>query len=159
MKNYEVTIGRSAITLSEDDLAKSNIIKMSDNHYNNISDNQSYTVEIIKVDVTYKTVDLKVNGKFISCSISDELDLMIKSMKLGTSKKGKSKNLISNMPGLVLSIDVQEGQQVAAGDALMILEAMKMENVLKASADGVIKKISCSEKDAVDKGQLLIEIE
>jgi len=84
---------------------------------------------------------------------------MIRSMKLGSSKKGKSKHLFSNMPGLVLSIMVNEGQQISAGDPLMILEAMKMENVLKANSDGVVSKINCSEKDAVDKGQLLIEIE
>lgn len=159
MKNYEVTIDKSPISISTDDLTKSDIIKLSHHHYNTISDSLSYTAEILSVDVKSKTVELTLNGKFISCAISDELDLMIKTMKLGSSKKGKSKNLISNMPGLVLSIQVQEGQQVAAGDALMILEAMKMENVLKASADGTIKAIRCTDKDAVDKGQLLIEIE
>lgn len=159
MKNFEVKVGKSLIALSTVELAQYDIIRISEDRYNVLSDNLSYTAEIIDIDLNGKTVDLRVNGKFTSCKITDELDLMIKSMKLGSSKKGKSKNLISNMPGLVLSIDVKEGQQVSAGDALMILEAMKMENVLKATSDGVIKSITCSEKDAVDKGQLLIEIE
>lgn len=159
MKNYEVTIGNLSTPLSTDDLDKGDLIRLGDNQYNYLSDHKSHTAEILNIDVESKTVELKLNGKFISCSISDELDMMIKTMKLGSSKKGKSKNLISNMPGLVLSIQVQEGQAVVAGDALMILEAMKMENVLKASADGIVKSINCAEKDAVDKGQLLIEIE
>ena len=62
------------------------------------------------------------------------------------------------MPGMVLKVMVKEGQVVQPGDALMILEAMKMENILKAGQRGQINKICCNESDAVDKGQLLIEI-
>ena len=51
------------------------------------------------------------------------------------------------------------GQEVKEDDALLILEAMKMENVLTAPRDGVIKSISASKGDAVDKGELLIEFE
>lgn len=159
MKNYEVMVDKSLVALSTEDLTNSDIVRISDDRYNVLSDNQSYTAKVEHIDLDSKVVTLRLNGKFTTCRITDELDIMIKSMKLGSSKKGKSKNLVSNMPGLVLSIQVKEGQQVSKGDSLMILEAMKMENVLKASSDGVIKTIACSEKDAVDKGQLLIEIE
>jgi len=59
----------------------------------------------------------------------------------------------------VLEIQVQAGQTVSKGDTLLILEAMKMENVLKAAADGVIKSIHVQKGAAVEKGALLLELE
>jgi len=61
------------------------------------------------------------------------------------------------MPGLVLNILVEEGQDIKKGDALIVLEAMKMENILKSPADGKVKKVSVKKGVAVEKGQILIE--
>lgn len=61
------------------------------------------------------------------------------------------------MPGMVLNILVTEGQEVKKGDALIILEAMKMENILKSPTDGTIKKIAITKGFAVEKNQLLIQ--
>ncbi len=63
------------------------------------------------------------------------------------------------MPGLILEISVSEGQEVKEGDALLVLEAMKMENVLTAPKDGVIQAITVKKGDAVEKKQLLIEMQ
>jgi len=62
------------------------------------------------------------------------------------------------MPGLILRMMVEEGQEVKKGDSLCVLEAMKMENVLKAAGDGVVKKIVVKEKTTVEKGQLMIQM-
>ena len=61
------------------------------------------------------------------------------------------------MPGMVLNILVAEGQEVKKGEALIILEAMKMENILKSPTDGVIKKIAINKGVAVEKNQILIQ--
>jgi biotin carboxyl carrier protein len=63
------------------------------------------------------------------------------------------------MPGLVIEYFVNEGDDVQAGDKLMILEAMKMENIIKASGEGKIKKLIVSKGSTVEKNQLLIEFE
>jgi biotin carboxyl carrier protein len=63
------------------------------------------------------------------------------------------------MPGLVLNILVSPGQAVQKGDPLIILEAMKMENVIKAAGEGHIKAINVLKGAAVEKGQLLLELE
>ncbi|MDX1317201.1 MAG: acetyl-CoA carboxylase biotin carboxyl carrier protein subunit, partial [Xanthomarina gelatinilytica] len=75
----------------------------------------------------------------------------------GASKKVNE--IKAPMPGLILDIHVKEGQEVKEDDALLILEAMKMENVLTSPRDGIIKSISVSKNDTVDKNQLLIEFE
>jgi biotin carboxyl carrier protein len=60
------------------------------------------------------------------------------------------------MPGMVLKILVKVGDQVAKGDPLLILESMKMENVLKAAHNGVVADISAQEGTSVEKNQLLL---
>ena len=63
------------------------------------------------------------------------------------------------MPGLIIDILVKEGQAIQKGDQLLILEAMKMENVIKAEGEGIVKSILTEKSKAVDKGQVIIEME
>ena len=63
------------------------------------------------------------------------------------------------MPGLVLRVEVTEGQPVVAGTGLVVLEAMKMENEIRAPAAGVVRKILVSEGQAVDKGAALVHLD
>ena len=62
------------------------------------------------------------------------------------------------MPGTILQVFVEEGQEIKAGDVLLILEAMKMENEVKAPADGVIEKINVASGATVTKGESLIQL-
>lgn len=66
---------------------------------------------------------------------------------------------VSPMPGTILKVNVKEGDTVKAGDSVVILEAMKMENDITAPKDGVVKKLFVSEKQAVAKGEALFEVE
>jgi biotin carboxyl carrier protein len=63
------------------------------------------------------------------------------------------------MPGMVLKVLVRPGQQIEKGDGLLILEAMKMENVLKANGPATVKSIRVEERTAVEKGAVLIDLE
>ncbi len=68
-------------------------------------------------------------------------------------------SLVTQMPGKVIKISVQEGDLVKKGETLLILEAMKMENEIKSGIDAKIKSIHVSENQNIDSGQLLIELE
>jgi len=70
-----------------------------------------------------------------------------------------SKALLAPMPGLLVKLSVEEGQQVKAGEELAIIEAMKMENVLRASQDGVIAKVVTQLGDSLDVDQIILEFE
>jgi pyruvate carboxylase subunit B len=63
------------------------------------------------------------------------------------------------MPGLVLRVQAEPGQEVPAGTGLVVLEAMKMENELKAATPGIVKAVRVQPGEAVEKGQVLIEFE
>ena len=71
---------------------------------------------------------------------------------------GNGKEITSPMPGTILSVNVTEGQTVKAGDILMILEAMKMENEILAPADGKISKVSVEKGATVEPGTVLCVI-
>jgi acetyl/propionyl-CoA carboxylase alpha subunit len=63
------------------------------------------------------------------------------------------------MPGLVLDIRVIEGQKISKNDPIIVLEAMKMENILKATSEGIVKKINIKKGDKVEKNQVLVSFE
>jgi len=67
------------------------------------------------------------------------------------------KKLLCPMPGLVVSIAVSEGQEVKAGETLAVVEAMKMENILRAERDGIIKKVRVKPGDSVAVDAVIME--
>ena len=68
-----------------------------------------------------------------------------------------SKFLLCPMPGLMVSVNVGEGQQVKAGDTLAVVEAMKMENVLRSERDGMVKKINVHRGDSLAVDDVILE--
>ena len=98
------------------------------------------------------------NAKKYNVSCKSELDI-IKEKYIGPDKSRFKDKVISPMPGAVVKINVTEGAEVSKGDVLLVLEAMKMENEIKAESDCLVKSINISEKSSVDKGQLLITLE
>ena len=68
-------------------------------------------------------------------------------------------NLMAPMPGLIVRINVKEGDAVRAGQGLVVMEAMKMENELRASVNATVKRVAVTAGSAVEKGALLLELE
>jgi biotin carboxyl carrier protein len=122
-------------------------------------ENKSYTAQVEKVDKETKEIILKIDGQRYTLSIKEDIDILLDKMGINLSASQKAAPLKAPMPGMVLKILVAPGQLVNKGDALLILEAMKMENVLKATGAATIKSIKAEEKTAVEKGAILIEME
>jgi biotin carboxyl carrier protein len=116
--------------------------------------NQNYRIVILKKEG--KQVKLSVNGQILEVSIADPMDLLLKNLGLDKLMNKAADSVKAPMPGLVLKVMVQPGDVVKKGDPLLILEAMKMENVIKSPTDGQIKEVKVSEKQAVDKNALMI---
>lgn len=126
---------------------------------NIILNNKSYNVSLVDIDRVDKTCAVKVNGRLYNLQVQDKFDQLLQQMGLDTNNKIKVAELNAPMPGLVLSLNVKELDTVAKGDSLLILEAMKMENVLKSPRDGVIKKIFVKQGNKVEKNQPLLSFE
>ncbi len=120
-----------------------------------ILENKVIPIELIEVNG--KEIKLKYNGIEAVFTLEDELDLVISQLGLKNTAASKHDTLKAPMPGLIIDIRVKEGDKIKKGDVLLILEAMKMENVIKATHDGEIKKILIKQSDTVEKNQLLIQ--
>ena len=127
--------------------------------YHVIRNSRSYQVEIQEVDRRKKELIIKVNGHQIHTKVEDKYDELLKSLGMEIGAAKKLKELKAPMPGLVLEIEVKEGDQVNEKDPLLILEAMKMENVIKSPSEGVVKKVNVEVGKSVEKNQVLIEFE
>ena len=67
--------------------------------------------------------------------------------------------LVTHMPGKVVKIEVEKGQEVKKGQTLIVLEAMKMENEIKSGMDGIVKSVHVQEGQVLDEGILMMEVE
>ena len=121
--------------------------------------NQSHELEILKRDLFKKTYHIKINSNIYEVKIANDLDLLINELGLSIGKTQLENEIKAPMPGLILEIGIKEGEQVKAGESLLVLEAMKMENTITAPSDATIKSISVEEGQSVAKNELLIELE
>ena len=93
---------------------------------------------------------------YLFVKVTNKNTLELERLTLLKNKENSSKSLISPMPGRVVKVCVSEGDEVSQGDDLIILDAMKMENVLKAEKNIKIFKINVNEEDTVAVDQELI---
>lgn len=135
------------------------VVKVDRNKFHVLINNQSYNIELLAKDEQAKNQTILVNGKKQTIEIKDKYDDLLKQLGMDKLMGNKVNLLKAPMPGLVLKVLVTEGQAIKKGDGLLILEAMKMENIIKASTDGVVKKIHIAEKNVVDKNQKMIDFE
>ena len=156
---YKVTVDKKEIALEEKEVQELDIVAISNNQFHILQNGITYKAKLLSADFNNKTLSLEINGNKYDLNIADQYDLLVKKMGLSTGGTQKIKNVKAPMPGLILDILIEPGQSITKGDQLLILEAMKMENVLKAEGDGVVKSVEVKKSAAVDKGQVLIEME
>jgi biotin carboxyl carrier protein len=147
------------VALTSELLKNFDIQALGNGRFHILKNNQSFHVELIDSDFANQRLTLLVNGNSYQIKIADEYDTLIKKLGLSAGTGQKVKEVKAPMPGLVLEVMVSAGQAVQKGDALLILEAMKMENIIKALSEGVVKRIQVEKGQTVEKGAILIEME
>ncbi len=155
---YEIDIEKENVTVDGEHF-DFDLAKLSAGKYHVISSNASYSVELVKLNKESKLVDIKVNNKVYQVALKDKMDALLEKLGMDSVVEAKTINLKAPMPGLILDIAVEKGQKIVKGDKLLILEAMKMENVIKATSDAVIEDIKVNIGDSVDNGQILMSFE
>lgn len=128
------------------------------NSFHIIRNGRSWHADVVSVDETAKNMVIRVDGSKYTIAIKDRFDALLEQLGMEDMAGSKIEDLKAPMPGLVLDIMTEAGQQVSKGDPVLILEAMKMENVLKAPGDGTVESIAVGKGDAVEKNQLLIKM-
>ena len=147
------------LTIDVKDDNELRVIEETGKNYVAEYNNKIYNISVESFDPSTKSYTLTVNDVPVQLSLKNELDQLIDKLGLKSQKEENVSQILAPMPGLVVDISVSVGDEVNKGDALLVLEAMKMENVLKSKGSGIVKSIEVNQKDKVDKGQLLIEFE
>jgi len=158
----ETFISKSAFsefTLSKNDAELLDLVQTEDDEYHLLHNGKSYRCKRLSVNFDTKTFVLEVNGAKHHIRLLDNFDQLIEKMGLSNSSSHKAGSVKAPMPGLILDIMVSMDQEVKQGDPIFILEAMKMENVIKADGRGTVKSIEVKKGQNVDKGQLIIEMD
>ncbi len=145
--------------LTSDMLQSVDMVSNGQQSFHFVEQGQSYKAKIVAADFESKTFEIIVNGRNYSVQLEDAFDRLVSELGLEIVSSHKLKDIKAPMPGLVLDIAVEPGQEVQKGDKLLILEAMKMENVIKSDGEGKVKAVHINKGLPVDKGQLLIEME
>ena len=130
------------------------VSKLSNSVYHIIKDHRSYNVELLgEVDGKQQ---VKVNGTIYETETIDKFDALLKQLGMEKGAGGKVNELKAPMPGLVLEIGVKVGDTVKKGDRILVLEAMKMENVIKSPTDAVVAAISVEKGKTVEKNEVMV---
>jgi len=164
---FETTIGEKSFDVSID----------SENHSATLND-ETISYELIEQDkgrrllrvgtklykidnvtVDGQQIEFTLDGEWITATVKNEQELLLERLGFKTNSEKSVGVLNAPMPGKILSLLVEAGDEVEIGQPVAILEAMKMENELKAPCDGTVVEVSVSEGDNVEKNQPLLEIE
>lgn len=135
------------------------MVEIKDGNFHVLYNNRSFNAEVLEADYQTKSFLIKINKSKYSISLKDRFDILLDQLGMSNANAVKVNDLKAPMPGLIVDIKVQVGDIVKKGDTILILEAMKMENILKASGDGIVKNIKIAPKQNVEKNQVMIEFE
>ncbi len=157
---YKIDVNNAwSFEMDPDHLQHYDVARLGKHSYHVLEGSEPFEVEVVHADFLSKSYQLRVNGKTFQVHLADGLDQLIAQMGFELGSASTVARIEAPMPGLILDIEVAPGQEVAEGDALLVLEAMKMENVILSPRDGVIKDIAVSKGATVDKKDLLVEFE
>ena len=157
--SYNVKANEFEFSFTKEEIEAADIVRKSPVEFNLLKDNRSVNAKLTGAGRNAKQLTIEVEGESFTIEIREELDLVLDKMGFGLTANKLIKEIKAPMPGLVLEIAVIEGQQIAEGEKILILAAMKMENSILIHTNATIKKILVSAGQAVEKGQVLVELE
>jgi len=159
MNTYIVSVNEKEFSVNKSDVDALDSFNIDDQNLHILDGNLAYAVRALRTDFLNKIMSVSVNGNTYEVQIEDEYDQQVKKMGLLAVTVQKINSIKAPMPGLIVDIMVKVGQEISEGTPLLVLSAMKMENIILSQGEGVVKSIEVKKDDAVEKGQLIIEME
>jgi biotin carboxyl carrier protein len=123
--------------------------------YSLLLDGKSYEASVYANDEDWQVL---LHGMRYPIRVEDEREKRLRAALGGSPVQSSEFHLKAPMPGLVVTVPVEEGQQVEKDDVLLILESMKMQNELKSPRDGVVSRVRVKAGDSVEQRQTLLSV-
>jgi biotin carboxyl carrier protein len=124
--------------------------------YSLIADGKSHEAYVRESDEGWQVL---LRGRLYPVRVEDEREKRLRAAAGGGVAESGEFHLKAPMPGLVVTIPVEEGQQVKKGQVLLILESMKMQNELKSPRDGTVNRIKVKAGESVEQKQPLLSVQ
>ena len=156
--SYSVEITPDGIAINGH-MVTPDIYQHSEQLFHSIHRSAGYVIELLEADYQHKTFVFKIRGETVTVQLKDELDLLVEKLGMAQQAEILVKEITAPMPGLIVGLAVETGQEISKGDSVLTLEAMKMENVIKSPVDGTVGTIHVKAGDSVDKNQVLVSFE
>jgi len=121
--------------------------------YSLILDGDSYEASIY---TTETGIQVLLQGQLFEVQVEDERRQRLRQSSGSPQTRSGDIHINAPMPGIVIDIPVEEGQEVAGGDNVIILESMKMQNEIKAPRDGTVNRLRVKAGESVDQNQILL---
>ena len=157
--NYAAKVNDTFDFNIDSDAIQWDLSAINDRKFHILVDNRSFEATVTEADYTEKSIAIRINTTVYTVALKDAFDQLVEKLGFSNANSKKINQIKAPMPGLVLDILVKPGDTLAKGDGVLILEAMKMENVIKSEGDAVVKSIEIEKGAAVEKGQILIQFE
>ena len=152
---HKVTVNGFKVDVDSSDLNQIDVVERHGN-YHILDGVNAHNARL--VSIKGKHLQVMLDDIIYDVKIADSVDDLLEQMGMDKITGPVFNNVKAPMPGLILDILVETGQEFAEGDPLLILEAMKMENVIKAAGAGTVKEILKKKGDSVEKSQIIIEM-
>lgn len=125
------------------------------NLFSLLINNESFEALVEERDAIWQVL---LRGDLYTAEVADERTQRMEAQRTTMVPDAGETNIRAPMPGLVVSVPVQEGQVIEAGDSVVILESMKMENELRAPREGTVERVNVQAGDSVEQNQVLVVI-
>jgi biotin carboxyl carrier protein len=154
-KTFEIDIQPDGSLLVNGEKREVDFRALGPAQYSILDEHMSYEMTIEERE---DEIEVLMRGKLYGVKVMDERAQLLASRSGGLGVESGEINIKSPMPGLIVAVKVEVGQEVIAGQTVIILESMKMQNELKAPRDGVVQAINVAPGQSVEQNKALVKI-
>lgn len=160
-KTYRTNTGKHSVSIEDKIIILDGqsfpfeIIQISGQVYCAVIDEKPYKVYL---NNSKSVFDIYINGIYFRLRLINKISEILENSERTDSNRKKEFNVKSPMPGLVTKILKKQGEPVLAGETVLFLEAMKMENAMKSAHDGILHEINVEENSNIEKGATLFVV-
>lgn len=155
-REYIVRLEKEGAVLVNGEQAPIDILQLDERSFSILVNGKSEKVIAEKTNGTYQ---VQINGRQLEAAIESERMRLLKQFERQSASRVSKAEIRAPMPALVIKLEVNVGDEVKVGQGLIILEAMKMENEIKAHSAGRVKEIHVVKGKPVEKGELIMILE
>lgn len=152
---FEVDIQKDGTILVNGEKRDVDFLALGPSLYSILAEHLSHELVI---EERSDTIEVLMRGRLYAAQVLDERAQLMASRRSGFAADSGEISIKAPMPGLIVAVPVVEGQEVSAGQTVVILESMKMQNELKAPREGTVQRVHVSTGQSVEQSKLLVTI-